>query len=78
IFVHYVAYICEITHYKNARIYLLLANVLFAAVLLADIITTAQGPTFTLSKRGSALYGAASSSMPISVFSFCAFSFWQG
>ena len=52
IFVHYVAYICEITHYKNSRIYLLLANVLFAAVLLADIITTAQGPTFYLVETG--------------------------
>ena len=46
IFVHYIAYICEVTHYEKAKSYLVLANVIFAAVLLADIITTAQGPTF--------------------------------
>lgn len=43
IFVHYVAYICEATHYSKQRAFLLLANLLFAAALLADVIVTARG-----------------------------------
>ena len=52
IFVHYIAYICEVTRYEKTRTYILLANAVFAAVLVADIITTAQGPTFTFTGTG--------------------------
>ena len=37
-----------------------------------------RDPPFISSKRGSALCGGASSSMPISAFSYCAFFLWQG
>ena len=46
IFVHYVAYICEVTHYEKQRIYTVLGNVFFAIMLVIDIVVTAQGPTF--------------------------------
>ncbi|MBQ6550581.1 MAG: EAL domain-containing protein [Lachnospiraceae bacterium] len=46
IFVHYIAYICEVTRYEKTKTYVFLANIIFAAVLVADIIITAQGPTF--------------------------------
>ncbi len=52
IFVHYVAYICEATHYSKQRAFLLLANLLFAAALLADVIVTAQGLTFYFDDTG--------------------------
>ncbi len=52
IFVHYIAYICEVTQYEKSKIYVRLANVVFAAVLLAEIINTAQGPTFTVTETG--------------------------
>ena len=50
IFVHYVAYICEIIHLEKQQLYTILANVIFAVVLLADIIITAQGPTYTITE----------------------------
>jgi len=50
IFVHYVAYICEITHYEKQKIYTILANVFFAVALLIDIVITAQGPTYVLTE----------------------------
>ena len=52
IFVYYVAYICEATRYERTRIYVMVANTLFALVLLADIITTAGGITFTVEATG--------------------------
>ena len=52
IFVYYVAYICETTHYENTRTYVMIANLLFAMVLLADIITTASGSTFHVDSTG--------------------------
>ena len=52
IFVHYIAYICEVTHYKNQRIFVLLANIIFAVLLLADIIETALSPTFYFAGAG--------------------------
>ena len=52
IFVYYIAYICEVTHYEKAKVYLTVANLFFAAMLLADIITTAQGLTFTVTETG--------------------------
>ena len=52
IFVHYVAYICEVTHYEKGRIYTVIANILFAIMLVSDIVITAQGPTFTVIDSG--------------------------
>ena len=52
IFVHYVAYICEVTRYEKQRRFLLLANMGFAIALLADIVTTAQGPGFFIDATG--------------------------
>ena len=52
IFVYYIAYICEVTHYENQQRSLFLANVVFAIVMLADIITTAQGLTFAVGEAG--------------------------
>ena len=52
IFVYYIAYICEVTRYKKQRIFLLAANLLFAAAMAADIIVTAQGPTFFVDETG--------------------------
>jgi len=52
IFVYYVAYICEATRYEKTRIYVMVANLLFALVLLADIVTTASGITFTVESTG--------------------------
>jgi EAL domain-containing protein (putative c-di-GMP-specific phosphodiesterase class I) len=46
ILVHYIAYISEITQYKKQRLYVILANIIFAVMLLADILTTLSGPTF--------------------------------
>ena len=52
IFVYYVAYICEATKYEKTRIYVTIANILFAIVLLTDIITTARGMTFRVDASG--------------------------
>ena len=52
IFVHYVAYICEATRYKRRKLFLMLANLIFAVTLLVEIIITAQGPTFISSAEG--------------------------
>ena len=52
IFVYYIAYICEVTRYKKQRSFLLAANLLFAAAMAADIIVTAQGPTFFVDETG--------------------------
>ena len=52
IFVYYVAYICEATSYEKTRVYVMVANLLFALVLLADIITTAGGITFHVDDTG--------------------------
>jgi hypothetical protein len=46
IFVHYVAYICEATHYRKQRLFLLTANLIFAAAAMVDIFVTARGLTF--------------------------------
>ena len=51
-FVYYIAYICEVTHYEKKRLFLLLSNLVFAFAILADIIVTAQGPTFTVDAQG--------------------------
>ena len=52
IFVHYIAYICEVTHYEKQKYYVVIANLIFAAVLLLDIISTASGPTFMVEGSG--------------------------
>lgn len=52
IFVHYIAYICEVSHYEKQRLFLLIANLLFAVVMLVDIIVTAQGITFSIDETG--------------------------
>ena len=52
IFVYYIAYICEATRFENTRKYVVAANLLFAMVLLADVITTARGVTFTVDATG--------------------------
>lgn len=52
IFVYYIAYICEATKYEKTRIYVTIANILFAIVLLTDIITTARGMTFRVDASG--------------------------
>ncbi len=52
IFVFYIAYICEATHFRKQKSYMLLANVIFAAVVLADVITTAQGISFMVDDTG--------------------------
>ena len=50
IFVHYIAYMCEVAHYEKQRLFTVLANIIFAVALLADIINTAQGLTFTVTE----------------------------
>ena len=50
IFVHYIAYICEVVQYEKQRIYTVIANLFFAITLLADIVVTAQGLTFTVTE----------------------------
>ena len=52
IFVYYVAYICEITHYEKQKYFLLFANVLLLVSLTADIATTARGLSFIVSGEG--------------------------
>ncbi|MBR2675764.1 MAG: EAL domain-containing protein [Solobacterium sp.] len=52
IFVYYIAYICEVTNYENQKPYLILANTIFFGVTIADIISTIQGPTFTVDTAG--------------------------
>jgi EAL domain-containing protein (putative c-di-GMP-specific phosphodiesterase class I) len=52
IFVHYIAYIGEATHYSKQRLFRLLADLLFAAALLADVVVTAQGLTFYFDDTG--------------------------
>ncbi len=52
ILVYYVAYICEVTHYEKQKRYLLLANTIFFGVTIADIISTAHGPTFIVDTGG--------------------------
>lgn len=64
ILVYFIAYICEVTRYDKPKPFVLTANILFLVVLVADIITTAIGPTFTLvgnsivfAKRGIFMFG---------------------
>ncbi len=52
IFTYYVAYICEVTKYEKSKIYITIANVILITVLIADIITTAQGITFHITEDG--------------------------
>ena len=52
IFVYYIAYICEITHYEKRQLFLFIANTVFAIVMLADVIVTAQGLTFVVDESG--------------------------
>ncbi len=52
VFVYYVAYICEVTHYEKTRLFCLIANIIFLGSILADIIVTAQGLTFTVDETG--------------------------
>lgn len=52
IFVHYVAYMCEVAQYEKQRRYTVLANIIFAVALLADVIATIQEPTFTVTETG--------------------------
>ena len=50
ILVHYIAYICEITQYEKQKLFVIIANIVFAVVLLADIITTVNGVTFSITE----------------------------
>lgn len=50
IFVHYIAYMCEVTNYEKQRFHLISANIVFAIVMLADIFYTARGLTFSVSE----------------------------
>ena len=52
IFVYYIAYICEVTHYENHQRALFLANLIYAVSMLADVIVTAQGLTFIVEDTG--------------------------
>lgn len=52
IFVYYIAYICEVTHYENHQRALFLANLIYAVSMLADVIVTAQGLTFIVEETG--------------------------
>lgn len=52
ILVFYIAYICEVTYYDKQKRFLLIANVIYAAAILMDIIVTAQGRTFTVTADG--------------------------
>ena len=52
IFVHYVAYICEVTHFPRQRHFLLFANLLFAVATVVEIIVTTQGLSFVVDDAG--------------------------
>ena len=49
---HYVAYICEAAYYSKKKTFLLIANIIFAVAMLADVIVTAQGLTFIPAEEG--------------------------
>ena len=52
IFVYFIAYICEVTHYEKRQRFLFIGNTVFAIVMLADVIVTAQGLTFVVDESG--------------------------
>lgn len=52
IFTYYVAYICEVTKYEKQKIYITIANVIFIAVVIADIFVTSRGITFHITEDG--------------------------
>ena len=57
IFVYYIAYICEVTHYEKQKRYLYLANSILLIIIAADIITTAKNPTFVVDETGVSFIG---------------------
>ena len=52
ILVHYIAYMCEVSRYEKQRSFLLLANIVFALAMLADIVVTARGLSFVYDEAG--------------------------
>ena len=52
ILVYFVAYFCEVTHFERERRYALIANVMFASVVVADIVTTMLDPSFIVDESG--------------------------
>lgn len=52
IFVHYIAYICEITRFEKTKTYVFFGNIVFALASLAEIVTTATGRSFYLVENG--------------------------
>ena len=48
LFVYYVAYVCEVTHYEHQRRYLLFANATLLALVACEVLATMQGPSFAV------------------------------
>ena len=52
IFLYYIAYICEVSHFTKDRPYRWFANLVFFTVLLWDTFVTLQGLTFVVDETG--------------------------
>ena len=52
IFLYFIAYICDVSHFTKDRPFRWFANFVFATVLLWDTIVTLQGPTFVVDETG--------------------------
>ena len=69
IFVYYIAYICEVTQYEKQDFYVMIANIIFAVLLIADFAVTARENTFIIDESGIRFIGRG-----IFFFGYIAFS----